>query len=957
MLSSKIGKDVGDEGATFGLDAAAARGRCIALIDRGRLRMPSLGRRGLPSSEGGTVLPSEEAVRPAPPVAPASSLRQVAPPRARSSSAPSTPAGGAGRVWRVLLLIVSLAGATAGVLLLTEAQHFVPVRHTTHLPFVWAILLVAFAVAVIAPVSVHYRGDSYLFVLTEIPLLVGLAFLSPLQLVAARVAGEVIGLGALRRQSPLKLAFNLTSGACGAAVAALVYHSAIGGSLAVSPLGYAAGAAALATAAVLVQITIHLVIRLNGERIPRRTSFEVRTAVLLLLASTGLALVVLDAAWWDAWAVVPLVIVGALIVFAYRGYSRLTQRFSSLQRLYDYSDSLGSIYHDPNLAAAAVLTEVQNVMRARRAQLYLLGPDGRICERRTEQWPTVPDTVVLSEDSIVARVVESGSASLVCNQAAQGRLTVSNDPMTGEFRDALVAPLRSSDRVVGALLALDRDEALDSFDADDLRLFEALAAHAIATMERAQLVDRLHQEAADKQHRATHDSLTQLPNRSLFLTSAAEALDSTGRAAVVLMDIDRFKDVNDTLGHDMGDRLLCDVARRLIEVAHGRATVARIGGDEFALVVPDIVGPEEAIGLLRDIHAALGRPFDFDGLPIAITASSGIALAPDHGHNVAALLQRADIAMYSAKERRHSIELYSATRDQSMQRRLMLGGQLLHALEADDQLSVVFQPIADLATGAVLRVEALARWHHPELGSIPAPEFVGISEQIGLIGRLTEFVLSESLAQASKWRRAGIPVGLAVNLSGRELLDDQLVDLVTGLLAAHRFPPHGLTLELTETEVMADLGQASAVLARLARLGLRIAVDDYGTGYSSLAYLHRLPVEELKIDRSFVTGLAEDPSNRIIVRSSIAMAHSLGLTVVAEGAEDEVTCAILAEAGCDAVQGYYFARPKTAEQVHELLSSGTELSFSREVPPLHPLRVVDGEPPRKADLSQSEFSF
>jgi EAL domain-containing protein (putative c-di-GMP-specific phosphodiesterase class I) len=268
----------------------------------------------------------------------------------------------------------------------------------------------------------------------------------------------------------------------------------------------------------------------------------------------------------------------------------------------------------------------------------------------------------------------------------------------------------------------------------------------------------------------------------------------------------------------------------------------------------------------------------------------------------------------------------------------MLGGLLTHALDDKSELSVMYQPIANVETGQIEQVEALARWHHPVQGVIPPDEFIGIAEQLGLIGQITDFVLEEGCARLASWRREGLQIGLAINVSGREFSDASLVDRVARRLRAHEIPPDALTLEVTETEVMADLGQASKVLNELAALGIRIAIDDYGTGYSSLAYLHRLPVQELKIDRSFVTNLPTDLSNAIIVRSSIAMAHSLGLTVVAEGAEDEVTCAMLADADCDSIQGYYLSRPMEPSRLQDWLLQGGSLEFAPSEVRIAPLR-------------------
>jgi diguanylate cyclase (GGDEF)-like protein len=392
--------------------------------------------------------------------------------------------------------------------------------------------------------------------------------------------------------------------------------------------------------------------------------------------------------------------------------------------------------------------------------------------------------------------------------------------------------------------------------------------------------------------------------------------------AVVLLDIDRFKDVNDTLGHAIGDRLLCEVSERLVHAVSGRATVARLGGDEFALVIADVTEPGLALAVVNDLHREMSRPIRIDGLALAVTASAGIALSPEHGDDIALLLQRADIAMYHAKEHRSTVELYSVEQDQSMRRWLMIGGLLTHALETRSELSVAYQPIADVKSGSFVRVEALARWNHPVHGFIPPDEFIGMAEQMGVISQISDFVLSEACAQAAEWRRKGLNLGLAVNLSGREFADPGLVERIARHLKENDLPPEALTLEVTETEVMADLTQVSVVLDELAARGISLAIDDYGTGYSSLAYIHRLPVQELKIDRSFVTSLPRESSNAIIVNSSIAMAHSLGLKVVAEGAEDEATCSMLVEADCDFVQGYYLSKPITSEELESKLLEG-----------------------------------
>ncbi len=855
-----------------------------------------------------------------------------------------------------------LAAGTGALLTWGPVGAEAPYRSLTAQPLVALLLSIAFAAVVLGPVTIHYRGQTCLFALSEVPLLLGLVIVAPVVLVVCRVVGEAFAFAVIRRQSPSKLAFNLASHAMACVVAIVLYRAFLGEYIithgprvAVLPIGWTAGTVALCAAFLFGNLVFTIVIRLNGQAQHRKYEFDFIPVALMLISSIALALVVLDAAWLDTWAVLPVVIVGALIVFAYRGYLRLTNRFGALQQLYDFSKSVSGPYLETAGTAWAVLEQVQQVMRSNRAELIIIDewPSVRHIALNGEVRSSVQRTIVDSA-SVIAKAVTKQQASLRVGTNSNHKREADVDSLLGDFSGAMIVPLASGERTLGALVVLDRDAGFAPFDEDELRLFEALAAHASTTMERAQLVEELRLEAESKWHQATHDLLTGLPNRTLFLDRAAAALAETGRAAVALLDLDRFKEVNDTLGHGTGDRLLCEVAETLVRAGSGRATVARLGGDEFALVVPDIIGPEEALGIVRDLLAAISKPMNIDGITLAVTATAGIALAPEHGDNVATLLQRADIAMYHGKAKRSGVELYLPAHDQSMQRKLLLGGHLAEALASGQQLSVMYQPIAGLVSGEVVRVEALARWFHPVHGQVPADEFIQIAEQMGLIGQITDFVLHEACSQAARWRRDGLEIGLAINLSGRDLSNQSLVRNILTHLGQSGLPASALSLEITETEVMADITEASEVLGQLAELGVRIAVDDYGTGYSSLAYLHRLPVKELKLDRSFVANVAADQSNSIIVRSSIAMAHSLGLTVVAEGAEDEVTCAILADAGCDAVQGYYFSPPLGHEDLLRWLATHPRLKFSREIPSIRPLRVISGrqEGGTQADLEE-----
>jgi diguanylate cyclase (GGDEF)-like protein len=802
-----------------------------------------------------------------------------------------------------------------------------PIRELIPQPEMFVVVCVLWAAAIWAPVSLHYGGNSYIVMLGEIPVLLGLAFLSPNLLVLGVVCGELSVLLRSRRPPLVKLAFNVTAEALCMALIVLVYRELLGSHSPVSLRGWAAAAAALATQTVFSRVTLWIVMKLYGQTPERGNATQITTQAALMLASICLSFVVLDAAWFSLWAMVPLVLVAGLIIAAYRGYVRLSSRFTSVQRLYDFSRALNRASLEPSSVRVDVLQQVRSVMRARRAELVLAEPS-KIPRRISvdDRGPSGFEATPLDESSIITQAIDTCKASLHSNSGQAGH--VEHDAIVGLYREAVVAPLMKEDVVIGAIVALDRNEEQDSFDSEDLQVLETLAAHAVTSLQRADLFESLEHQRDDNRYQATHDALTKLPNRHLFRDRAETALRESQGVAIVLLDIDRFKEVNDTLGHTIGDHLLKEVSERLVRAAAGRATVARLGGDEFALIIPDVNEPQQAIEIVNDLFVEMCRPFRMEGLALAVSASAGIAVAPEHGDDEATLLQRADIAMYLAKERRSRVELYSGEHDRAMARRVELGRQLEHALKTRREFSVMYQPIADVRSGQVARVEALVRWNNSIHGAISPEEFIGIAEQTGLINQISDFVLAEACAQLARWRQAGLRIGLAINLSGHEFSDPRLVDRIAKHLRAHDLQPAMLSLEVTETAVMSDLAQVRVVLDELDALGIEIAIDDYGTGYSSLAYIHQLPVRELKIDRSFVTNLANESSNRIIVQSSIAMAHSLGLKVVAEGAEDAVTCAVLADLDCDFIQGYHLSRPMTSSQLQSWLLQGVSFEFA-----------------------------
>ena len=428
-------------------------------------------------------------------------------------------------------------------------------------------------------------------------------------------------------------------------------------------------------------------------------------------------------------------------------------------------------------------------------------------------------------------------------------------------------------------------------------------------------------------HLATTDELTGLANRKSFsdrLEAEIEACEASGEPfGVILLDLDRFKDINDTLGHRVGDLLLSRVAVRFREVVGSRGEIARLGGDEFALIAAGC-SREQARHLAQAVADSLRDSFQLDDLVVDVQASVGIAVFPDHGTAIETLLQKADVAMYRAKETRSAFALYDEQHDDHSPAKLALTGKLRRAVEGEE-IVVWYQPELDLQTQRVIAVEALVRWEHPQLGLLMPSSFVGMAEHTNLIKPLTQRVIDLSLLQLARWNTVGIDVAVAVNISAHVLVDNGFVDSVLTSLSSAGVAPSKLKLEVTESTLMVDPVQARNVLQELSGHGLAISIDDFGTGYSSLAYLANLPVSEVKIDRSFVSRMAAGSSETIIVNSTIDLAHHLGLRAIAEGVEDLGRLDELRTLGCDAAQGYAISRPCAGEHVTNWLLRTEEM--------------------------------
>jgi|SRR5579884_36553 len=431
---------------------------------------------------------------------------------------------------------------------------------------------------------------------------------------------------------------------------------------------------------------------------------------------------------------------------------------------------------------------------------------------------------------------------------------------------------------------------------------------------------RLRNQAAENERLSLQDPLTGLPNRTLFLRNLRKAIAERerGAVAVALIDLDRFKEINDILGHHAGDELLRELSLRLAGLVRQGDCFARLGGDEFALLLPTLDDERPLLEIAERIAAALQTPFLLNGLPIEIEASIGSVLYPDHGVDVETLVRRADAAMYLAKRDRVGHRVWSPEQEDSRPEQLALIGELRRAIE-QRELLLHYQPQARLDDGRVFAVEALVRWQHPTRGLLGPAEFVPLAQHTGLIGPLTRYVIEEALAQCRRWRDEDLQLRVAVNIAARNLLDPEFPQEVRGLIARGGVEPELLELELTESAVLADPRRAAEVLGELEQIGVRLAIDDFGTGYTSLAHLHQLPVHRIKIDRSFVGSMLESADRAAIVTATIDLARALAMEVTAEGVESHQVWTRLRELNCDSAQGYYLNHPRPAAELRRWL--------------------------------------
>jgi diguanylate cyclase (GGDEF)-like protein len=819
----------------------------------------------------------------------------------------------------VALCVVLLAAPAALVALVGPQLDSFAAPYSAAVSLPWWALALGFAASGCFVFDISVNRETHSFTFSEVPLVLGLLFAGPLGLVVGRLVGEAGVLTVRERQGPLKLAFNLSLCFAECCTAIVAFRLFVGAGGINSPDTWLAVVAAVLIADAVGVVAVALAIRWHGSHADIKGLAI--TAAITASANTSLALAGALLLWTNAWAASLLVVVAVVLLLAYRGYTALARRYASLSLFYDFTTTVaGSLRAE--LVLETILEKTRELLRADFAEIRVLSSDGGSeilhLAARTDGL-LVADTVdtLISATCLVAPVIDRHRVAVV----ARGTRDTDERGFLDQMgvRDAMVAPLIAKGALIGAITVGDRIGEVGTFDGEAARLFLTLANHASVALENGRLIDQLSREVMEREFQALHDALTGLPNRTMFMERVAQATDrpSQDGFAVLLLDLDGFKDVNDTLGHDSGDLLLEEVARRLPRTVPEGATIARLGGDEFGVLLPDVATEADARAIAHEIREVVALPYEIAGMTIESGGSIGVARWPDHAEDVSALLKCVDVAMYDAKTTAEGIATYDPDRDGHSLRRLSLAAQLRRAIE-NEELMVYYQPKARLSDGEIIGVEALARWRHAEHGMVPPDEFVAIAERTGLIGPLTGFVLRTAVEQCAQWRRDGHELTVAVNLSVRNLLDLDLPAYVGRLLSLTRVEPSWLTLEITESTIM-DTRRGVAALERLAGMGIRLAIDDFGTGYSSLSYLQQLPVHELKVDKSFVMGIGADRSNAAIVRTIVDLGHNLGLPVVAEGVEDQVCWDALRAMGCDVAQGYALSRPIPAATLEQWL--------------------------------------
>ncbi len=837
-------------------------------------------------------------------------------PRAGPESKPS-PGGRRASIWVLNGVLVAVATIVYIVAVAPLRQSGDPML----VPIV--IFIAAFAVGEWWRVFIHFRSQTQSFSLSELPLVIGVFMLTPDHLVLARILGTAIALGVLRRQDPIKLLFNLASFALETETVAVLVHR-VSGTSGNSPAVWLWVLLFMAAASLLGFGLTGLAITLAEGRQPNRQWLQPFLMVLVggfANCSLGLAFVALEQARQSAILLLLVTPVAGIFV-AYVLYTREYQKHQRLQYLYESSDMLQRASSD-GAAIPELLDQLCKVFRAEIATVSLLP-----VASGNGSWHTISTARGASDHTDSAMTAEHLERFVpLLDETRRGLIVTpeTKDVVLREwlreqgFKDAMATLLQGEGMLLGTLVVANRLSDVGTFDTDDLHLFDAFAAQTSVAVQNTRLGNRLRQQAF-------HDTITDLANRALFVNRLEHALTRRERhdesLAVMFLDLDDFKEINDSLGHMAGDELLARVADRLKLVLRASDTAARFGGDEFAILMEETADAADTMRVAERIVAIFKPRFVIGGREVAISASVGVAVTASRDVTAEELMGQADVAMYRAKVKgKDTYEIFEPGMQDVVARRLEVRTDLERAIDRRE-LVVLYQPIVDITTSMPVGVEALVRWKHPRWGMVLPAEFIGIAEETGIIRELGLYVLEEACRQWQAWQVELIDepaFTLSVNVSPRQLRDPSFVTEVWRVLTRVGLPPSHLTLEITESFMVEDPESARERLHELKSLGVRISMDDFGTGYSSLASLQDLPLDILKIDKLFVDHVAEDPRRTAFAQAIIRMGKTLGLGLIAEGVETAEQAERLQSLGCRFAQGFYFSRPVPADEIQRML--------------------------------------
>ncbi|MEV0807479.1 bifunctional diguanylate cyclase/phosphodiesterase [Micromonospora sp. NPDC050200] len=793
------------------------------------------------------------------------------------------------------------------------------------------VLFLAMVAASAQVLQIVVQRQAIEVIVTEIPLVLAFYLLPPLTVVVIAVLAALIG-QLRRRLSAPKVCFNLARTAAAVSLAGTVL-------VALPPLE---GVGSSTWAALFLVVTVNALFNLvaisgvisllhgwqaGWEVIRTAPAPQMVSAVNVVVGLV--VLIAIDSNWWSVILIAVLVV--AVVMF-YRSYAQFLRQHRTLGKMYELTRAMTENGQTGNLADV-LLGRIRELMQAEYGTLWLPAqgrhPEVLLTARLDDRGLL---DVALTPAVLRQRTYDAGR-TLSVGRELGGDAELRRELSDQRVKDAIVVPLRSGPAVIGTLEVANRLSDVGHFTASDIPIFETVAAHAAVALENSRLVDRL-------RHDAYHDVLTKLPNRRRITGALDEAVKirAPGEVvAVLLFDVDGLRRVNESLGHAAGDKILVEVAERLRACAPSSALVGRAGGDEF-LVTLRLENAEAALELAGQLRDQIRDEMVFDALTLDVDTAVGVAVHPDHGSDAASLLQRVDLAATAAKSVPGSVQLFNPALESRSLRRLGLAGDLRRALD-EGALEVYFQPKVTLRDRRLVGVECLARWDHPTHGTVSPEDFVAVAEHTGQLGQLTEVVLREGLRRSRDWSHAGQALAVAVNLAARTLTDQHFPDRVRELLTEYGVPPQRLTFELRESGVLDGTDRPIPTLRRLRDLGVRLSVDDFGTGDSSLAHLRRLPVHEVKVDRSFVQGMATDPGDLAIVNAVVTLSQQFGLAVVAEGVESELTLELLQDIGCEIGQGFLFSRPLPYERLEAWFGAqvGPETISAGELPRL---RVV-----------------